>query len=212
MGLLDDITKNLDMDSLPFDVETQTFDGTIESLESYIDKLEQEESGFQEGQPHINSVDQADYILGRIKALKEEVQEVEELGAKKVEKVKEAVEKWVHKSTSNNRHLISHYEGMLAAFVSQQLQDSKKKSLNFTNGTAGFRAQQPKFTYDDETLLASVKSLPEDVQAQLVKIKESVDKTKLKKALNITDGTPRINDIEVDGVTVESQPDAFYTK
>lgn len=207
--LIDDTTNSTQK------TDTPIFDGSLASLENYLTEAAAAESGSTSDMLEIKSFEQADYLLGRVKSQKDEIKEIQALGKQKIETVKRQVEEWVKKSTNNLNRSIEHKESMLRAYAAEQLKDAKnKRSLNFTNGTIGFRSQQPSYTYDDDEIKSSLRKIPKEKRGDSFKLElvETVNKTELKKHLKYIDGVLTFDGIPVNGVTIEAQPDAFYTK
>lgn len=99
------------------------------------------------------------------------------------------------------------FEHHLAVFLKAEIEAGRKaKSLTLPGGTISLRARQPKVTTVDDELLAWAK---ETGRTDLVRVKESLDKTALKKAAVLAeDGVVVIDGEIVPGASWEAQEDS----
>jgi len=151
------------------------------------------------------SIDQVNWAFRKLAALKAKKAEIEQLASAEIARINV----W---KDAENRKLEDGYaffEALLSEYALRQRDKEpgfKKESTPY--GTVKFRKQQPKWNYDDATLLESLKS---SGLADLIRIKEEPNKVEIKKVAIVKDG--KVIDPEsgviIDGVTVEDQPDAI---
>lgn len=147
----------------------------------------------------------ADSALHRIQRLNRGI----EWAKKLAEQQKQKIDLWLEQQIANRQEAISSQKNLLQLYAEERLKNSKRKSVSLPNGKFGFRKSPAKFQRDEATLLEyAEKELPD-----CVKIKKSVDWATLKKGCTV-DGDHLISqDGEIiPGVTVEQQPDKFYTE
>lgn len=99
------------------------------------------------------------------------------------------------------------FEGHLAVYLQAEIAAGRKtKSLGLSGGTIKLTARQPRVDVDDDALLAWAK---ESGRADLVRVKESVDKSALKKVAELAeDGVVVIDGEIVPGASWEAQSDS----
>lgn len=126
-----------------------------------------------------------------------------------VESEKAKLDEYLAKVNSEENGSIEYFTELLKPFAMEQLQGSKKKTVNLPSGSLSFKKQSPEFVKNDEELLAFAKeSVPE-----FVKIKESVDWGEMKKECIIAGNRLVTKDGEiVQGVTVNERDDTFTVK
>ncbi|WP_297862294.1 host-nuclease inhibitor Gam family protein [uncultured Acidaminococcus sp.] len=148
---------------------------------------------------------EADWCLGKIREKEAEIEDV----LRFVEAKKKSLDEYLEKRTRPLMDAQEHLSALLQMYAETQLEGKKKRSISLPNGKFGFRKSPAKFQRDEATLLEyAEKELPD-----CVKIKKSVDWANLKKGCTV-DGDHLISqDGEIiPGVTVEQQPDKFYTE
>ena len=99
------------------------------------------------------------------------------------------------------------FEGHLAVYLQAEIAAGRKtKSMALPGGTIKLTARQPKVDLDDDAFLAWAK---ETGRAELVRVKESIDKSALKKAAELAeDGVVVIDGEIVPGASWEAQSDS----
>ena len=99
------------------------------------------------------------------------------------------------------------FEHHLAVFLKGEIEAGRKaKSLALPGGTIKLTARQPKVDLDDDAFLAWAK---ETGRVDLVRVKESIDKSALKKAAELAeDGVVVIDGEIVPGASWEAQEDS----
>jgi hypothetical protein len=173
-----------------------------------IDELLREEEHFE-----IDNDNKACWALKKIKALKEEIEDKEQLAKEQIYQI----ESWLDKEKEKRENQIEHFENMLKGYALQlkeEKPDLKTHSLPF--GELKFRKQRPKWKYDNKQLLeAAKKNIP-----SAVRVKEKVYKNDLKKEIKegsfeITEEGKIVN-LEtgeiIEGVEVQKRGEKFKVK
>ncbi len=147
----------------------------------------------------------ANWALRKIKQLQDQQKETNSLAEAEIEKINT----WADSENEKAQRDIDYFQGLLAEYALKKREENPKfKSMKLPNGAIKFRKQQPKFNYDEETL---IKSLKNTGRFDLIKTKENIDKTAIKKSFVIHDD--KLIDPEtgvfVDGVSVEHRGDKF---
>jgi len=174
---------------------------TNQSLQNYLDEQEQvEREAFT-----IQDDQAANWALRKIGQMQKQIKDNNALAVSEVDKI----EAWNKQENQKAQDSIDYFQGLLSYYaLSKREEDPKFKTLKLPNGAIKFRKQQPKYNYDDEVLTEHLKLTGRD---DLIKVKESPDKTAVKKSFKIHDGklvNPETGEF-VEGVTVEQREDAF---
>ncbi len=149
----------------------------------------------------------ADNVLEEISRLKKEIRQKEELAEKRIQQI----EQWKKSEVEKLEGRINWLTDALESYF-RKLRESnpKLKTHSLPFGKLQIRKQQPKWKYDDNKLLESVKkTLPE-----VIKIKEEVDKIELKKRVKLVNNTPINPDTGevIEGIVIEERPEKFSIK
>ncbi|MBZ4662806.1 MAG: hypothetical protein JG776_488 [Caloramator sp.] len=171
----------------------------MNALEIYeIQEVEQLEG---KEQFKVTNIDQANWCLRKIAALKKKQKENEELAKAEIERI----QKWLDKENKQLDDSLKFFEGLLEEYAIVQRQKDSKFKLSTPYGKVGFRKQQPKWNYDDEKLLNFLKQAG---KTEFVRIKEEVNKSELKKKLKIAGNLVVDENGEIiEGITIEEQPE-----
>jgi phage host-nuclease inhibitor protein Gam len=130
----------------------------------------------------VDDQEKANWALRKLRSLQEKKLANEELANK--EKAK--IDAWLNEVNSQLDQDIEYFQGLLTAYaIRLRQEDPKFKSIKLPNGKFGFRKQQPKWQYDDRKLLEYLKL---NNLNELIRTKEEVDKSKLKKLVQIVNG------------------------
>lgn len=173
----------------------------MSSLQEFLDSQEQiERESFT-----VESDEQANWALRKIKQHQEQKKENIALAEVEIEKI----EMWLQQENEKAQHSIDYFQSLLAEYALKKREKNPRfKSIKLPNGALRFRKQQPKFKYDDETLVQSLKQVNRE---DLVRVKEMPDKTGVKKAF-VVNGDKLINPETgevIKGVEVEHREDKF---
>lgn len=158
-------------------------------------------------EPKIIDNSKANRALKKLRNLKSKKQEKEEFA----EKEKAIIDEWLQSEVKGIDNDIEYFEGILTEYAnSLKAKDKDLKTHNLPFGKLKFRKQQPKFKYEDDKLLDSVKAAG---LMDLISVKESVNKNDLKKAKNLEIvGEKMINKDTgeiIEGVTVKQRAEKF---
>ena len=172
--------------------------------QSLYEFLEQEEGVNNEGFK-VTDEQKADWVLRKLRQVEEQQKEDIALAESEIEKI----EAWLEQKKEKHDRDRDYFQGLLAAYaVERRHEDPKVRSLKLPNGRLRCKKQQPKFTYEDDRLVESLKAHGRD---DLIKVKEIPDKENLKKQYTLNGD--KLFDPEtgeaLQGVTVEQRDDKF---
>jgi phage host-nuclease inhibitor protein Gam len=162
-----------------------------------LEELQSEYTGFK-----VSDLESANWCFRKLKALKEQESEYRALAEKEVDRIR----KWYDSEKLKLEKQEVFFESLLEEYALIQRRENSKFNLSSPYGKISFRKQQPKWNYDDEALLSSLKSSKLD---NLIRIKEEVNKAELKKIAAVVDGKVLIDGEFIDGVEVLEQEEAI---
>ena len=149
----------------------------------------------------------ADNVLEEISRLKKEIRQKEELAEKRIQQI----EQWKKSEVEKLEGRINWLTDALESYF-RKLRESnpKLKTHSLPFGKLQIRKQQPKWKYDDDKLLKSVKR----VMPEAIRVKEEVDKIELKKRVKIVNNIPINPDTGevIEGIVIEERPEKFCIK
>lgn len=190
--------------------ELETGNSFLDNLLSFVEESEEKElniGNISEGFT-IETMDQANYIVRKLKELREEEAEAIDAANASIKAHKEKVERWLQSVTNPLNSREDFYLNLLEVFAAEKLEGSSKKSIKLIEGTLQFRKQQDKYEYEDATLLTYVQENLE----KYVKTNPYVDKTKLKKDGEVKKNQLYINGEPVKGIVITPRDDKFDVK
>lgn len=171
------------------------------SLNEFLEEQEQtEKEAFK-----VTDDNSANWVLRKIKQNQEQQESSNKLAVSEIEKI----EAWNKAENDEAQRNIDYFQGLLAYYaMSKRTEDPKWKSAKYPNGKIKFVKQQPKFNYDDDLL---VKSLKELERTDLIKTKESPDKATIKKVFTVADDklVDKETGVVIEGVKIEHREDDF---
>lgn len=183
----------------------------ISELRGFMDDVEIQDLNItQEDSFRITSRDQANYFVRKVMDLKNQEQEIIMTAKQEAERLLGMIKQWEEKELSTIHSGMDYFNGLLREYAESELDGTKKRSIKLPFGTLQFRAQQPKFNYDDDTLKTYLQGLSSDLVEEKVEYK--VNKTELKKRAMVVDGKLMLDGKVVDGVTIETLDDKFEVK
>ncbi|WIF95048.1 host-nuclease inhibitor Gam family protein [Caminicella sporogenes] len=154
----------------------------------------------------ITDLDQANWALRKLAALQKKKEEVNELAQKEIDRIKS----WQDKELAEIDKSKEFFEGLLTEYLMTERQNNPKFKINTPYGKVSTRKQQPKWEYDEEK---AIKSLKEAGHADLIRIKEFLDKNAIKKAVTVVGGqVVDENGIVIEGIKVIEQPEKVVIK
>ena len=180
-----------------------------ETKSSYIQSLEESLSEEFNNLSIVTTVDEANYVVSKIKKLQEQKAEVEDVAKRALSQYKDKVKMFLAKEQNSLDYQIERYQDILQPYVVDQLENSSKKSIHFIEGSAGFRKQPNLIEHDDEKLEQEVKDVNNN---KYFKTTVKFSWSELKKDLKFKDGKVYLGDKVLDGVSYEEQSDQFYVK
>lgn len=157
----------------------------------------------------VHNKESANFYLKMINQLKEEQKQINDFTD---ELIKREVEKYEQYRADRLRPLeskISFYVHGLESFMRNENQENGVKTIKLPEGTLAIKKQQPKFLYDDNTIIDYLKT---DNNLSYIKTKYEVDKKELKKAGTVINDKLFIDGKEVPGVIITPQDDKFEVR
>jgi phage host-nuclease inhibitor protein Gam len=145
----------------------------------------------------IQTKEQASWVLRKLAKIRKEMAENQAVAEAEIKRTKKPLEE-VNGSLEKEAE---YFANLLQVYHRTVLEENPKaKTIKLPFGTLKARQQQPEYVRDEEKLLAWTKQNRPDA----VKVKESVDWTKLKETIsNVVDGLAITEDGEViEGVKV----------
>lgn len=174
------------------------------SLQEYLEEQEQTESeSFK-----VDTDEKANWALRKIKQFEDQKKANNKIATEEIEKI----EAWNKAENEKAQQSIDYFQGLLAKYAMEKRKENPKfKSQKLPNGRIRFKKKQPKWEYDDD---AVVQSLKDAGMTDYIKVKESPSKADIKKAFEVIDGQVIDADtgIILDGITVTEQEEEFEAK
>lgn len=167
----------------------------IEELESQLEENQEElRQRFR-----IESVDQLNWALRKLAAIKAKENEVKQLADAERQRIAE----WEQRELAGLERSKQFFEALIQEYAAEQRKnDPKWKSTSTPYGKIRYRKQPSKWSYNDEELLNYLKAAG---RHEFIRVKEEVNKADLKKALVVKEGRaidPETGEV-VPGITVE---------
>lgn len=135
----------------------------------------------------IKDLDGANWAFRKLKAITSKKREIEALADKEIEPYKLEISRileWRDNELASYDKSIDFFYFLLEEYYREQRKIDAKFKLSTPHGKISSRKQQPKWNYDDETIIKSLKINNLD---SLIKIKEEVKRADLKKEASIID-------------------------
>lgn len=154
----------------------------------------------------VKNIDDVNGTFRKIKAFMDKKFELEELAQKEIERV----QNWLENEVKQINERIEFYNGRLTEYAVIQREQDPKFKCSTPYGKVSFRKQQPKWEYDDDTVIESLKASGLN---EYIRVKEEVNKADLKKAVSVVEGRAITPDGEIiEGIKVTEQPDKLDIK
>ncbi|WP_373894421.1 host-nuclease inhibitor Gam family protein [Virgibacillus sp. CBA3643] len=172
-----------------------------ESLQEFLDEQEQVESvAFT-----IKDDSAANWALRKIKQHQQQQEANNKLYTEEVEKL----QAWNKQENEKAQQSIDYFQGLLSYYAMKKREDDPKfKSQKLPNGRLQFVKQQPKWEYNDDTVLKSLKAAE---LGDFIQVKEAPKKADIKKAFEVVGNSvvnPDTGEI-IEGITVEEREEKF---
>jgi hypothetical protein len=154
------------------------------------------------------------WCLRKIKHLKEKQAKNEKLAESEIEDIQkeiDEVQKWLSGENDKLQNSIDFFESILYSYALELRKgEPELKTHKLPFGKLQFRTKRPKWNYDNAKLLDFITSN----YRELVKVKESVDKRKLKQMTKVVGGKVVVKDTGeiVEGVEVVERDEEFQVK
>lgn len=154
----------------------------------------------------ITDLSSLNWVLRKLAAIEVKKNEVNEMINGEISRLERFRQGELSKLTDNAEF----FNGLIAEYAEQKrIQDPKFRDVT-PYGSVTYHKQQPKWTYDDQTL---VEHLEQNELDDFIRIKKEPDKTEIKRQFKVDKGRVYdVNGVEVAGVKVEEQPDKLVVK
>lgn len=154
----------------------------------------------------IENIKQATWAFRKLKALDEADEEINQAANYDIQKTKE----WQESELAKNQGSREYFNHILSDYYSQRSAEDPDFELKTPYGWVKSYKGRKKWHYDDAKL---VQSLKENDGQYFLKIKETVDKKKLKSEMTVVgDKVVNSDGVILDGVSVQQEPDHVDVK
>ncbi|NMW84248.1 hypothetical protein HKO22_00630 [Peptoniphilus sp. AGMB00490] len=119
-----------------------------------------------------------DWCFEKLKAIKKQKDEFIEYADEQIKRYENFKEERIKKAEDDE----AYFKGLIQIYTDKRLAEDKNFKLKTVEGTASYGKVQKKWNYDEDLLL---KDLEDKHLDEYIKIKKSVDKSKLKKSLKV---------------------------
>lgn len=134
----------------------------------------------------IEDLGQANWAFRKLAALNQKTREIEQLA--RAEKVR--IEDWEKREKESLKHNINFFNYLLEEFYREQRAMDPKFKLSTPYGQVSSRKQQPKWNYDDEKTIESLKKYK---LKDFIRVKEEVNKADFKKEVEVLKDVVSLN-------------------
>ncbi|NGQ95042.1 hypothetical protein G3578_07565 [Brevibacillus sp. SYP-B805] len=153
----------------------------------------------------IDGLDSLNWALRKLAALDAKLLDARELAAKE----KARIQEWLDKEKRSIEDSRQFFMMLIEEYAREQRAKDPKWKASTPYGKVTFRKQQPKWNYDEQKALESVKTAGLE---KYIRVKHELDKVTLKENVQVLDDG-RVVDPEtgtiIDGIQVTEQPDAL---
>jgi len=126
----------------------------------------------------IDNINSANWALRKMQAIKTKEKEINLLMNEEITRIKN----WANSEIKSLERSTSFFEGLLMEYYLEQKKLDPKFKISTPYGKVSSRKQQPKWIYDNEK---TIESLKENNIKEFIKVKEELDKSSLKKEVQI---------------------------
>ena len=185
--------------------------GQEEEIALELEKLESDEQDNEENGFRVDDDEKASWCLRKIRELKNKQSDHERLAERLISELQKEIQEikhWRDKENDKIQNNIDFLETKLENYMHYLREDNPDlKTKNLPYGKLKFRAQRPKWKYDEERLLEFL----QDNKPDMVRVKKKPDKRNLKKVAAVSNGKAVLPDSGqiVEGVTVVDRPEKF---
>lgn len=147
----------------------------------------------------VTDIEGVNWCFRKLQILNKKIDEIESLASSEITRIS----KWRDKELTTISESEQYFRGLISEYLLEQKKLDPKYRITTPYGKANTRKQQPKFTYDDEKVIESLKNLG---HMEFIKTVWEVKKAELKKGINIVGNMATTEDGEViEGITIEEQ-------
>lgn len=171
-----------------------------ESVESVI--LEE----FEDDRFTVTDASSADWALMKLGEIERLEAQNKQLANNNINRIRD----WLDKQNAKTEDSKNYFNQLLTDYIFEEKAKNPKFKLTTPNGKLSTRKSQPKWEYNDNTLIESLKANDE---TDFIKLKESIDKSGLKKVAMVKDGkvySP--NGVALEGVVVSPASETAVIK
>lgn len=182
-------------------------------LASFIDAEDIKQVGDPKQQGFIIEDDrQADYIVKKIKEIRNQKEEVQAVAKKAIDDYTAKVQKFEETQLNPLTYQEEYLTKILEAYAIERLKGSKKKSIKLIEGTIGFHKKPILISYDEPIVMEFMKDHP-DIGRKFTKTNISLDKMKIRKSGILDENNAlTLDSVTIPGIVAEEQPDSFTIK
>src|SRR5690625_2507636 len=178
--------------------------GETMNLQDFLDEQERvNEKGF-----IVDNEQKANWALRKIKELQQEIEDNTRLAEKEIDKI----ERWKTKQNEQLADSVLYFESLLNDYAARKrAEDPNFKSMSLPNGRIGYRKQQPRWNYDDETLLKYLERTELD---ELIRVSKAPNKAEIRKQFEVV-GDKVINTETgevVEGIDIVHRDEVFNVR
>lgn len=154
----------------------------------------------------VTTAAEADWVLMKLGEIERLEAQNKELANNNINRIQD----WLDKQNAKTTNSKNYFNQLLTDYIFEEKANNPKFKLVTPNGKLSTRKSQPKWEYNDNDL---IKSLKDNDETDFIKLKESVDKASLKKVAKVKDGkvySP--NGVALEGVTVSPASETAVIK
>jgi len=158
----------------------------------------------------VDDLKKATWAMRKIVEAEVEVKKVKEVAESEMERIST----WVEKETEVQKNTIEYMEALLINYYISNKRANAKFKLSTPYGKVSSRKRQPRLSMNDEKVL---QYLRENQKDEMIQIKESYNKTELKKMIKVTELNGKLVVVDENGtllefISAEVQEDSYTIK
>lgn len=183
----------------------------LEELKDFVAEEEAKELEIDITNPNmiILNDEQANFMLRRIDELTKEKNEVTNSCDKEIENFCNKVNKFRADKERVIDTTVSYLSNLLKNYAISKLEGGKTKTYKLAFGNLSFKKKLDKYIYEEDKVAESLKNMNLDYIKREEKIVEKIDKKKIKQNAVIIDNQVYLNNVKVEGITIEKGEDEF---
>lgn len=156
----------------------------------------------------ITDLSSLTWVLRKLAAIEAKKTDVNQVADKEIERI----EAYRHKELETMQHSETFFHGLINDYaIKRRMEDPKYKKDVTPYGSISYRKQQPKWNYDNDSVIAFLK---ENDYSDLLRVKEEPIKTDIKKRFRVNEDGQVFdeNGQAVPGIQVEFMPEKLDVK